>query len=220
MYTKKLPTAACAAGILLTLVAGRAALSQHVHGVMELGIVVEDGALAVSLSAPLSDVVGFEHAAENDAQTERLRDAAALLSDADAMFAVPDQAGCTLEELTLDAPSYLLALRDGTHAAEESHGDHEDHSGDAAHSGHDDHHDEHDDEHDHDDHADHDSEHAEVDARYVWACSDSGELRTLGTPFVKGFASVETINVQIITPTATRVVEADQSLETIDLSGG
>ncbi|MEM7501868.1 MAG: DUF2796 domain-containing protein [Pseudomonadota bacterium] len=269
MYIKKLQISAVTAGFLLSLVAVQPALSQHVHGVIDLGIVVEDGAIAISLRAPLSDVVGFEHAAENDEQAARLDAAARLLSDADAMFSLPGQAACTLEELTLDGPSYLLALR-------ESHGDHDDHSAGGAaehdehdhdsehdhedesehdHDGHDDHddhdhdsdhghddeavaanddHDHHDDEHghddhdghadadhdhDHDEHGDHDGEHAEIDARYVWACGESSELNSIGTPFVKEFASVETINIQIVTPAAARVVEADQTLQSIELSG-
>ena len=256
-------TSAVAASALLSLLTMQSAVSQHVHGVIELGIVVEDGAIAVSLSAPLSDVVGFEHAPENDEQTERLEAAAGLLSDADAMFSLPGQAACTLKELTLDAPSYLLALReshgdhdshseDGADHADEAHDEHHhdsghDHEGEseraAAHSDHDEHdHDsdhDHDDEsvavnddhadhdghadadhdHDHEEHGDHDAGHAEIDARYVWACGESSELNALGTPFVKEFASVETINIQIITPAAARVVEADQTLETIGLSG-
>ena len=233
-------TSAIAAGALLSLLTTQSAVSQHVHGVIELGIVVEDGAIAVSLSAPLSDVVGFEHAPENDEQAERLEAAARLLSDADTMFSLPGQAACTLEELTLDAPSYLLALREahgdgGADHANEAHDEHDhdskhDHEGEsehaAAHSDHDEHdHDDHDGhadadhDHDHEEHGDHDAGHAEIDARYVWACGESSELNALGTPFVKEFASVETINIQIITPSAARVVETDQTLETIRLSG-
>ena len=40
--------------------------AQHVHGVVQLGVVVEGDVVAVSLEAPLSDVVGFEHAPNND----------------------------------------------------------------------------------------------------------------------------------------------------------
>ena len=69
--------------------------AQHVHGVIELGIVVEGNMVAVSLHAPLSDVVGFEHAPENDEQLELVRQAAAMLSNPDAMFGLADSASCS-----------------------------------------------------------------------------------------------------------------------------
>ena len=80
--------------------------AQHVHGVIELGIVVEGSTVAVSLHAPLSDVVGFEHAPENDEQLELVRQAAAMLSNADAMFGLADTASCTISGTSADGPAY------------------------------------------------------------------------------------------------------------------
>ena len=153
------------------------AAAQHVHGVIELGIVVEGGTVAVSLDAPLSDVVGFEHAPENDEQLELVRQAAAMLSNPDAMFGLADSASCRISHTSIDGPAYLmqhLAEDDAGsaesdhdhHDAHDSHGseaDHDDHADSADHDDHGDHedsgdhddHDDHADSGDHDDHDDH-----------------------------------------------------------------
>ena len=159
--------------------------AQHVHGVVELGVVVEGGTVAVSLDAPLSDVVGFEHAPENDEQLELVRRAAATLSNPDAMFGLADSASCTISGTSIDGPAYVLEhLGDdaaGTvlsdhdeheEAGDHDHGEHEE-AGDHDHGEHEEagahDHDEHEEagDHDHDEHEeagahDHD-EHEEAD---------------------------------------------------------
>ena len=151
--------------MVICALAPAGALGQHVHGVIELGVVVEGSTVAVSLDAPLSDVVGFEHAPENDEQLELIRQAAALLSNQDAMFGLPDSASCTISDTSIDGPAYVLE-----HLAEDAAGavlsDHDDHDGHEESAEHD--HDEHEESavHDHDEHeeaADHDhDEHEEA----------------------------------------------------------
>ena len=129
--------------------------AQHVHGVIELGVVVEDGTVAVSLNAPLSDVVGFEHAPESDEQLELIRQAAAMLSNPNAMFGLADSASCTISGMSIDGPEYVRQhLADDAGAAESGH-DHDEHEEAAGHE-----HDEHDEHeeaagHDHDEHEEH-----------------------------------------------------------------
>lgn len=247
MHTR-LTTFGCLS-LSLFVAADRAAVAQHVHGNVDLGIVLEDSTLAISVRAPLSDIVGFEHAPENDAQTARLREAGALLSDADAMFGTPEAAGCVADPVTIDAPEYLHAFldlpEDDGHADDGDH-DHEDDHGSGAHADHD--HDDHDDHaseahaeemHDHDDHDDHASEahagethdhdhdhddgdhasgsHADIDARYVWQCKEPANLGSVTASFVDGFDNLEKISIEMLTPTGTRVVEADSELDTIQL---
>ncbi|MEM6513837.1 MAG: DUF2796 domain-containing protein, partial [Pseudomonadota bacterium] len=118
--------------------------AQHVHGVIDLGVVVEGNTLSVTVDAPLSDVVGFEHAPDNDAQNAELKRVAAILADADAMFGVPAAAGCAIADTAIIAPTYLDSMI--TAAADHDH-EHDEHEHD--HDGHD--HDKHDHgEHDHD----------------------------------------------------------------------
>ena len=170
--------------------------AQHVHGVIEIGVVLEENTLAVSVHAPLSDVVGFEHAAENDQQAERLREAAALLQHADRMFGVPESARCTLQELTVDAPEYLRLAAKDSDEQRDQHADHDSHDEDS--DGH---------------------SHSDVDAQYVWECAAPAEIKELEARFVQGFENIETVKIQVITPSGMHVADGDSRLEVIGIFG-
>ena len=213
--------------------------AQHVHGVIDLGIVVEGGTVAVSLNAPLSDVVGFEHAPENDEQLELIRQAAALLSNPDAMFGLPDSASCTTSETSIDAPAYILehvaedaagaVLSDHDHDEHDSNGtdhdhdehesngtdhDHEEHDESAAHD-HDGH--EESDDHDHEEHGD-SEQHSEVNANYEWTCGNASELGSLALRFTEGFAGVETIEIQVLTAAGAQVMTLEGRASSVSLA--
>ena len=219
--------------------------AQHVHGVIELGVVVEGGTVAVLLNAPLSDVVGFEHAPESDEQLELIREAAAMLSNADAMFGLPDSASCTISDTSIDGPAYVLehlaedaagaVLSDHDHDEHEEAADHDhDEHEEAADHDHDEHeeaadhdHDEHEEaaDHDHDEHeesADHDHEdaeqHAEVNANYEWVCGNASALDSLALRFTEGFVGVETIQVQILTAAGAQVLTLEGRPSSVSLS--
>ena len=188
-------------------------MAQHVHGVVELGVVIEGSTVAVSLSAPLSDVVGFEHAPENDEQLERIRQAAAMLSNPDAMFGLADSASCRISDRSVDGPAYVTQhlAQDDAGSAESDHD-------------HDDTHDSHGSEADHDEHADsaghddHDSEqHEEINASYEWECGNVSALESLALRFTEGFAGVETIGIQILTSAGARVVTAEGRATSVSL---
>ena len=189
--------------ILVIGIAPASAVAQHVHGVVDLGIVVEDDTVAVSLSAPLSDVVGFEHEPKNDEQAKLVQNAAAMLSDPEAMFGLARSANCDFSDMAIDGPAYVLK-----HLAQ---------AGDAQ-AGHDDH----DDHHDHDeDHGKHDhdhEEHAEVNASYGWNCSNASGLDTLDLRFTQSFASVETIKIQILTSAGAQVLTKEGRVGSVSLS--
>ena len=210
--------------------------AQHVHGVVELGVVVEGSTVAVSLNAPLSDVVGFEHAPENDEQLELVRQAAAALANPDAMFGLPDSAGCTISDTSVDGPEYirqhLAEDRAGsTESHDEHHGAHDSHDtdhDDGEHEesdGHD--HDEHaeaagDDHDDHDEAAEHDhddsEQHAEVNANYEWTCGNASDIDSLALRFTESFVGVETIEVQILTAGGAQVLTVEGRAPSVSLS--
>ncbi|MYE49148.1 MAG: DUF2796 domain-containing protein [Gammaproteobacteria bacterium] len=219
--------------------------AQHVHGVVELGVVVEGGTVAVSLDAPLSDVVGFEHAPENDEQLELVRRAAATLSNPDAMFGLADSASCTISDTSIDGPAYVLehlgddaagtvlSDHDATHDSHDTDHDHDEHeeAGDHDHDEHaeagDHDHDEHDESaaHDHDEHEeadehDHDDaeQHAEVIANYEWECANASDLDSLALRFTENFAGVETIEIQILTSAGAQVLTLEGRATSVSLS--
>ena len=219
-----LPLLLCAMAIYGLAPANVAA--QHVHGVVELGIVVEGDTVAVSLDAPLSDVVGFEHAPENDEQLELVRQAAAMLSNPDAMFGLADSASCSISGTSIDGPAYVTQhlAEDDVGSADGDHDHHDSHDSHGSEADHDDHadsadHDDHDDHADSGDHDDHDSEqHEEVNASYEWECGNVSALESLALRFTEGFAGVETIEIQILTSAGAQVVTAEGRATSVSLT--
>lgn len=66
----------------------------HHHGRADLAIVVDGATLTIELRADMMDVVGFEHAPEDDAQAASVRRLHEGLTTAAPPFALPDPAGC------------------------------------------------------------------------------------------------------------------------------
>ena len=203
----------CTVYVLLGLVPVNL-LAQHVHGVIELGVVVDDATVAVSLRAPLSDVIGFEHAPKSDAQREVLEQAAAMLSRADEMFGPTASAGCEVSNSSVEGPEFI-EKHVTTHQAAAN--DHDDHHGHDDHDEHDNH-DDHDSGSHEDEHHGHDDEHSEISANYEWTCSEADNLRALDLRFIEGFANVENIEIQIITSAGARVLDAGADTKTIPLA--
>lgn len=189
-------------------------LSQHVHGVIELGVVVEGNTVAVSLNAPLSDVAGFEHAPETDEQSAIIEQAAAMLSNADAMFGLAESANCKVSSTSVAGPAYVNRLiptgdTDSASHDDDHHDEHESHG--SSESGRHDRTDSSD--HGHDDH----EEHAEISANYEWVCSDITNVDALELRFSDGFANVETIEIQIITSAGAQVITAGRGDASVSL---
>ena len=174
------------------------ASAQHVHGVIELGVVVEGGEVAVSLSAPMHDVVGFEHAPEGDDQIQKVRQAAEVLSSSDEMFGLPVAANCEASHTSIEGPGFVMDYIDSAHAGHEEHDDH-----------HDDHHSE---------EVDHDGEvHSEVNATYEWTCGDASNLDALDLRFMDSFSGVEKIDVQVLTPDGATVITVEGEARQVSL---
>ena len=68
----------------------------HEHGVSELKIALDGKLLQITLEAPGADIVGFEHAAENDAQKAQVKSALSTLKDPLKIFVFPKAAGCSV----------------------------------------------------------------------------------------------------------------------------
>ena len=102
----------------------------HEHGAAELTVALDGQALIIELISPLDNLVGFEHAPANDAQRAALAEAGRLLSDADAMFALPVAAACRFEHADIESPWPMAAMAPAAGQAGHAHahptrGDHE-----------------------------------------------------------------------------------------------
>ncbi|MEZ9707160.1 DUF2796 domain-containing protein [Vibrio breoganii] len=212
--------------------------SAHVHGSVEFNIAQDGQDLLVEILAPGADVVGFEHAPNNDEQRQALEKALAELNAADSILKMSSAAGC---ELSTAQVSHTLGGDDdhdghdhGDHADEHDHDahDHDDHADKHDHDAHshDDHadkhdhdahgHDDHADEHDHDDHDhdhDHSGGHGEFNIAYQYQCKDVSKLAEIDSDWFKLFSGTQTIRVNLLTDSAQIATELTKSNTVIKL---
>lgn len=164
--------AALLAGLFVTANPATAAEREHgahEHGVGQLSLAVEGNAVEIEITAPGVDIVGFEHAAETEADRAALAAAAARLKDAIALFRFPPKAHCRLEEA--EVHSALLDEAPGHekgHAHEKKHG----HKAEA---------------------------HAEFRAHYHFRCADPAALTHVDLGYFTAFPAARELGARTIT---------------------
>ncbi len=161
-------------------------LGAHEHGSGQLNLALEGSTLLIELIAPGADIVGFEHAPENDAQKTRLRVAVARLQDGATLFGLPPAAGCRQQEVSVDSP-LMEVLEAPASTAGDSHNHDEKEAG-----------------------------HAEFHARYQFACSNPAALTRFSIRYFALFPAAHELAVQMITPrgqAATKLTPANPLLE-------
>jgi len=197
----------------------------HIHGVVELNIAQDGNDLLLEITAPGSDIVGFEHAPQTQEQTQSIQQAMLTLKKTSSLFEINSDANC---ELTDSDVNQSLSKQNDDHDHsnhdDHDHSEHDDHDhsnhddhdhsshDDHDHSSHDDHdhssHDDHDhsnhDDHDHSNHDDHDhsdhaNKHGEFTAQYSFSCKNIAQLNEINLSWFNHFPSTEKISVQAIT---------------------
>lgn len=171
-------------------------LDAHEHGVSTAEIAVEGGTLVIDLFSPGMDIVGFEHAAESDADRHAVAAAVRQLSRPDEIVTLPEEAGCRLSEVLA-----RLETGEDDHGGEDAHAgehadEHEEHADDHEEHGDGDH--AHDD-HAHDDHAGEAERHSEFRVRYAFACDTPDALTEIGFPFFSVYENAREIEAQFVT---------------------
>lgn len=100
-----------------------ASLGAHEHGVASLNVALDGQTLEIQLQSPAMNLVGFEHEAKSDADKAKVAAARQHLEQPQALFALPIEAKCALQDSELDSPLF------GGHAHEEhEHADEHGHS--------------------------------------------------------------------------------------------
>ncbi len=181
------------------------ALAAHAHGHGALNIAVEGATLAMELEVPGFDIVGFEHAAESDADKLAVEQGVAKLLAAADLFVLPEEAGCEVTSATAELHG------EDSHDDKHDHDDHEDHKDEHAHNEHDDHKDEHGhDDHAHEGHDDHEGgeSHSEFHAEYAFTCADPGKLSQIELAYFGVFPNAEELEVQVVSDAGAKKVEA------------
>ncbi|SDW07006.1 Protein of unknown function [Albimonas donghaensis] len=197
MKTARLALLASAAAILVAAplhAQDKREMEAHEHGVSTLELAVEGGEVAINLTSPGADIVGFEYAASSDADKDAVEAAIRVLLTPENVVTLPDAAECRLTEV-------LAHLHGGGDHDEDEHGhgDHEDHADDHADEAHHDdgHGDDHGDEHGDDHEAG--AEHSEFHVRYRFACEHPEDLTALAFPFFERFGAAKEIEAQYVT---------------------
>lgn len=163
----------------------------HEHGHVSMQLVLEGAELGINFEAPGMDIVGFEHAPEDDAEKGRIQQAVGQLENVTAMFALPEKAMCSVTEAHAEHAS-LAADKDD---------DHSDHKDEHKHSGHkDDHKGEHKHSDHKDDHKDEASNHSAFDAHYAWRCEKPEALEYIDVLYFEAFPATAEIEALIVGP--------------------
>ncbi|WP_158120056.1 zinc uptake protein ZrgA [Vibrio metoecus] len=168
----------------------------HVHGQVELNIAQDGHDVLIEVTAPGADVVGFEHAPQDDAQKQALEKALEALHHPEKLFVLNSKAQCETRDVLIKHN-----LGGEEHEDHHSHQEGEAHDHDTAHAhsehdhaahdhqGHDHEADEHDDEH----------QHGTFTVQYQFHCEAIDELKQVDTQWFQHFPSTEKIQVNVLT---------------------
>ena len=140
----------------------------HVHGVVETNIAQDGEHLLFEITAPGSDVVGFEHAPKNKEQEQLLEQAIAKLKIPNAIFSLPESANCEVSDIHV---SHNMKSED--------HDDHDHHDDDSHHE-------------------EHQGEHGEFTAQYEYHCETMSELNQIETQWFSVFSHTQKMTVQYL----------------------
>lgn len=101
-------------------------LGAHEHGVAKLNVVLDGNTLELELDSPAMNIVGFEHAANSDADKATVAAARQQLEQPLKLFALTQAAGCKEEAQELESPLFGDADHDhdgGAHEHSHQHAD-------------------------------------------------------------------------------------------------
>ncbi|WP_323697064.1 DUF2796 domain-containing protein [Thiorhodovibrio litoralis] len=156
----------------------------HVHGIARLNLVLEVNELHMELLSPAANLVGFEHPPASAANQAALDNAVAALRDGDQLFRLNAAARCELQ--TVEIVSDLLKADSPVPAAP-----HVDVGKDHSHN---------DENHGHDgENYEHvASAHADIDARYQFACVKPQSLKSLDVVLFEVFPGTQELQVQFV----------------------
>lgn len=95
----------------------------HVHGQIQLDVVVEGPAVTIALSAPLDSLLGFERAPRNPSEQRAVQAMVAQLRQAEQVFRIDPAGGCKQGPIELDAPVVGLGSTGATPDPKGGHAD-------------------------------------------------------------------------------------------------
>ena len=160
---------------------GREVHGVHNHGVANLTLAFESGALEVQFESPAESLLGFEHEPKTQKQIETIEKTKALLNSATKVLSIGG-ANCSLDRVTVDILGPAGQALTEEQGQEQGHGHHDS-----------------DEQHIENDRPD--VSHSEVSAMYVFKCADDDELQFITVLLFEHFSGLEKINVNWVTAT-------------------
>lgn len=161
--------------LALGFAASATAQHAHEHGVADLRIAIEGSTLLVEFESPMANLVGFEHAARNDAERKAVADLAKRLRSPDGLLALPAAAGCKLKEVELELPG----ADDHAHHGHK-HGHNHDHGKQDAHA--------------------HGGEHADAYAAWEFGCKSAAALDAIEVKLIGAFPAIRVLRAETAGP--------------------
>ena len=152
---------------------GAFAAKAHEHGVARLDIGVEAGRITLSFELPLESLAGFERAPRTDAERAAMVAALARLEESGKLLRVDTAAGCGVAKVSLSAPVWGVGGGAAAPASAAS-------AAAAAKPVR--------------------EEHADLDARYEFRCSNTERATFVELGLFEAFARLRRVEVQAATP--------------------
>ena len=189
--------------ILTALIASAPALAQsytqhdaHEHGIGKLNMAIAGSQLAMELTAPGADIVGFEYEATSEQDKHAVEHALAQLHAPLTLIALPTDAQCKL--VMLEA---YLESGEGHHDHKAEHHDDEEH---------------HDHEEEHYD-AEGGGQHTEFHAESLFECANMKALHNVAFPYFQIFPNALELEVQIVNDSGARAFEVERAEPQLEL---
>ncbi|MDR1489260.1 MAG: DUF2796 domain-containing protein [Desulfovibrio sp.] len=177
---KKILVLCAVIGIFWGLDSFASAHEAHEHGLAHMNMVVEEKKVEIEITGALDNFLSFEHKPETDAQRQEVRNMAALMRNAGALFVFPAEARCRPEKVSLDSEvlGQSLLAPEGSRQRE-AH----DHGGKS-----------------HEDHGD-------LDAEISFICLNQEKLNSVTVNMFSVFPNLRRMEVQMVTPKGQNAAE-------------
>lgn len=157
-------------------------LDSHEHGSASLNIAIDDNVIAIQFESPAVNIVGFEHAPNNEEEQSLITEAKNKLANFDATFKLQGAPVCHVVQSSANWVT-----------------EHDEHDKSKEH-------DEHDKSEEHDEHDEHDedgaieSEHAEFTVEFKLQCNQVNKLDAIDVSLMALFPAISEIDAQVIYP--------------------
>ena len=175
-------------------------LGAHEHGVVRMGLAVDDQRMSLDIEVPAATVFGFEHNPETEEEIRVVSEAMETLrTRVGEVIAVSSELACELEDVEVVSAPEVDEEHSHSDDEEHSHSDDEEHShsDDEEHSHSDD--EEHSHSEDEDAHSEDEDAHSEVRVSVSWFCAQSVEGTDATLSLSSLWPDAELVDLTVIT---------------------